>query len=331
MNPLRSFRLRLVFGLFLGAMGLLALTHLVTVLFMRKYRVLLHANSAALVAIFALLFLVVGLMQIRGGLSPFDRLRAKLAAVRQGKDRHVDGSYPSEVQPLVSDLNELLDHREEVVRKALAKAGDLAHGLKTPLAVLTAEAERAEQAGQTELAAAIRQQVERMNLQVEYHLAHARAAASGAAPGAHAPVHVAAEALARTMLRLHAGRGLAVDVRVPTDHVFRGEAQDLDEMLGNVLDNACKWARSRVGVSSVQADGRIVLSIEDDGPGLDSAMWEQVLQRGVRADEASPGSGIGLAIVRELAELYGGSISLDRAPAGGVRARLELPSATSDE
>ena len=118
MNPLRSFRLRLVVGLFLGAMGLLALTHMVTVFFVRKYRMVVHADSAVIVGSLALLFLVVGLLQIRRGLSPFERLRARLAAVRQGRDRHVDGSYPTEVQPLVNDLNALLDHREAAVARA---------------------------------------------------------------------------------------------------------------------------------------------------------------------------------------------------------------------
>ncbi|HYK41469.1 MAG TPA: ATP-binding protein [Thermoanaerobaculia bacterium] len=327
MNPIRSFRLRLVVGLFLGAMGLLAITHMVTLLAARRYRMVMNGHTLVIVAVLAVLSLVIGLIQIRGGLSPFDRLRSRLAAVRQGKERHVDGTYPSEVQPLVSDLNELLEHREEVVRKALAKAGDLAHGLKTPLAMLAYEADRAEASGNHELADSIRQQIERMNRQVDYHLAQARAAGSGAAPGARSLVSVSAEGLARTLARLHAGRGVFVDVHVPTDHAFRGEAQDLDEMLGNVLDNACKWARSRVTVSSTQEDGRVVVSVDDDGPGLDPSMWDRVLQRGVRADEAAPGSGIGLAIVRDLAELYGGSISLARSAAGGLSARLDLPAA----
>ena len=327
MNPLRSFRFRLVVGLFLGAMGLLALTHIVTVFVVREYRMVVHADSAVIVASLAVLFLIVGLIQIRRGLSPFDRLRARLASVRQGRDRQVGGSYPTEVQPLVNDLNELLEHREAAVRKAHEKAGDLAHGLKTPLALLAQEADRAEASGNRELAGSIRQQIERMNRQVDYHLAHTRAAGSGAAPGARCLVSASAEGLARTMLRLHAGRGLALDVHVPTHHAFRGEAQDLDEMLGNILDNACKWARSRVTVESTEAAGRVVISVEDDGPGLDPAMWERVLQRGVRADETAPGSGFGLAIARELAELYGGSISLDQSPDGGVRARLELPTA----
>jgi len=326
---LKSFRLRLVLGLVVGACGLLALTHLATVLFIRQHRLVLHVGNVTAIAILAAVFVVVGLLEIRSGLSPFERLHKALSSVREGRERHIEGRYPSEVQPVVNDLNALLDHREAVVRNALGKAGDLAHGLKTPLAVLAQEADRAEAAGDREIAEAIRQQIDKMNRQVNYHLAHARAAGSGAAPGARALVSVSAEALARTLNRLYTGRGIAIDVRVPTDHAFRGEAQDLDEMLGNLLDNACKWARSQVTIQSNQTGGRVTISVEDDGPGVEPAMREQVLHRGVRADEAAPGSGIGLAIVRELAELYGGTISLGTSPAGGLRAVLDLPAADS--
>ena len=213
----------------------------------------------------------------------------------------------------------------EAVKRAVARAGDLAHGLKTPLAVLSQEAERAAASGQQELAQAVSQQVERMRRQVESHLAHARAAASGATPGARCQVAESAEGLARTMLRLHADRGLAIDVRVPAAHSVRCQREDLDEMLGNLLDNACKWGRSRVSIESVAGPQSIVITVDDDGPGLDPSMREVVFQRGVRADEAAPGSGFGLAIVRDLADLYGGSIALDRSPDGGLRAQLTLP------
>ena len=329
LGRLRSFRLRLVLGLVVGACGLLALTHLATVLFIRQHRFVLHVGSVSVIAILAAIFVVIGLLEIRIGLSPFERLHEELSSVREGRERHIEGRYPSEVQPVVNDLNALLDHREAVVRQALGKAGDLAHGLKTPLALLAQEADRAESAGNRDLADSIRQQIDRMNRQVNYHLAHARAAGSGAAPGARALVGVSAEGLARTLTRLHADRGIAIDLHVATDHVFRGEAQDLDEMLGNLLDNACKWARSRVTVTSTQAGGRVTVAVEDDGPGVAPGMREQVLHRGVRADEAAPGSGIGLAIVRELAELYGGTISLGASTAGGLRAVLDLPAADS--
>ncbi len=284
-------------------------------------------THVTLLSVIALVCMVAGLFQVRRGLSPVNQLRARLAAVHTGRDRRVEGAYPSEVQPLVDDLNALLDHREQTVRRALAKAGDLAHGLKTPLAVLTQEAERAEAAGHHDLAATLGQQVERMRRQIEYHLAHARAAASGAAPGARCAVQASAEGLSRTLQRLHAGRGLTILVNASTDHVVRAQREDVDEMLGNLLDNACKWAVSRVSLESSEIDAVTVITVDDDGPGLDRSMWDAVLQRGVRADEAAPGSGFGLAIVRDLAELYGGSISLGRSPLGGLRARLQLPAA----
>ncbi len=162
---------------------------------------------------------------------------------------------------------------------------------------------------------------------MDYHLAHARAAASGATPGARASVKESVEGLSRTLMRLHAGHGVAIDAQVAPEHSVRAQREDLDEMLGNLLDNGCKWAKSRVVVESATHESDIVITVDDDGPGLDPSMRDVVLQRGVRADEAAPGSGLGLAIVRDLAELYGGSISLSRSPADGVRARLQLPSA----
>lgn len=326
MTPLWSFRARLLFGALLCAAGLLGITHVISIVVFHRYPVMLRI-SAGHVVIVGLILVALGLAQVRRGLSPFQLLRSRLAAVRDGTGRRIEGRYPSEVQPLVSDLNALLEHREEVVRRALAKAGDLAHGLKTPLAVLAREADRAEAAGQHELAASIGQQVERMRRQVDYHLAHARAAASGATPGARCSVAAAVEGLARTLLRLHAERGVTIHVEVDPGHSVRGEREDLEEMLGNLLDNACKWATSRVTITSSQHDAEVVITVDDDGPGLDPSMRDLVLQRGVRADEAAPGSGLGLAIVRDLAELYGGSISLGSSLLGGVQARLQLPAA----
>ncbi len=275
----------------------------------------------------SLLYFLTGLWLLHKMLSPLDLLRSRLTALREGRQSRVEGAYPIEVQPLVDDLNGLLAHREEAVRRALAKAGDLAHGLKTPLAVLANEVERAEQAGQTELAASIGQQVERMRRQVNYHLAQARAAASGGAPGAHCSVKESADGLARTLLRLHAERGLTIAVNVDASHDVRAQREDLDEMLGNLLDNACRFARARVCVTSTRAAATIVITVEDDGPGLEVSMREAVLQRGVRADQATPGSGLGLAIVRDLAEVYGGSIALKSGRSGGLGAELTLPAA----
>ena len=327
MSLLRSFRLRLLLGSMLGALGLLAISHLASVVIFRVYRVQLRIGNAAILLLVALALIAVGFAQVRRGLSPFDELRRRLSRVRDGRSRRLEGSYPSEVAPLVNDLNALLEHREGIVARALAKAGDLAHGLKTPLAVLAQEAERAEAAGQHEVAAAIGEQVERMRRQMDYHLAQARAAASGATPGAHCSVRESAEALARTLQRLHADRGLAIAVEVPPDHSVRGEREDVDEMLGNLLDNACRFARSKVVIRSSRTGDRIVITVDDDGPGIAPNLRERVLQRGVRADEAGAGTGFGLAIVRDLAALYGGAIALESSPLAGLRARLELPPA----
>jgi signal transduction histidine kinase len=269
--------------------------------------------------------MAAGFALVRRALAPFDRIRRRLSQVRDGTERQLSGAYPSEVQPLVDDLNALLEHRERAVARAVSKAGDLAHGLKTPLAVLAQEAERTEAAGHHDLAATMSQQVERMRRQIDYHLAHARAAASGATPGARCSIVASVEGLSRTLLRIHESRGIAIDVNIAGDHCVRGQREDLDEMLGNLLDNACKWAKSRVAIDASSSGAAVVVTVDDDGPGLEASMRDLVLQRGVRADEAAPGSGLGLAIVRDLAELYGGSISLGAAPMGGLRATLQLP------
>jgi signal transduction histidine kinase len=316
-NSLRS---RVILGSLLWTTGLLAVAHMLSLALLHRVPLLLRMGHGPVLAL-ALLFMVAGLLGLRSGLSPFKELRSRLADVRGGRDKRVGGSYPVELQPLVNDLN----HRERVVKRALATAGDLAHGLKTPLAVLTHEAERAEAAGQSDLAGAIAQQVERMRRQVDYHLAHARAAASGATPGARCSVRESCEGLSRTLQRLHAGRGLEIVLKAAAEHSVRGQREDLDEMLGNLLDNACKWAKCKIVVESSQADAVVLITVDDDGPGLAPSMRETVLQRGVRADEAAPGSGLGLAIVRDLAELYGGSISLETSPTGGLRACLQLP------
>ena len=328
MRP-RSFRGRVLMGSILWTIGLLVV---ITIIFTfsahaRDSAMVIHSHTTISVVV-TVACLIGGLALLRESLHPFDTMRRRLSDIRAGKERQLLGSYPTEVQPLVDDLNALLEHRDQTVRKALAKAGDLAHGLKTPLAVLAREAELAEAAGHRDLAATMGQQVERMRRQIEYHLAHARAAASGATPGMRCSVVASADALARTLLRLHAERGITIDVRVAPDHHVRGQREDLEEMLGNLLDNACQWASSRVLLESTISGDRLVITVDDDGPGLEPSMRLIVLQRGVRADEAAPGSGLGLAIVRDLAELYGGSISLDGAPQGGLRARLELPAAT---
>ncbi len=329
MNWLHSFRWRILLGALLWTFGLVPLVHLIFTTVHRQPHipggvVMLRVDPTTTL-VFAFFCMLGGIWQVRTGLATFSRLRRQLSGLRDGSGRRIEGTYPVEVQPLVNDLNSLLEHRERTVRRALAKAGDLAHGLKTPLAVLAHEADQAEAAGEHEIAATIGLQVERIRRQIDYHLAHARAVGSGDVPGARCPILAAAEGLKRTMLRIYAARGLAIYVNVSPDHFIRGQQEDLEEMLGNLLDNACKWAKSTVKIQSVREDQAVVLTIDDDGTGISPSMRGVVQQRGVRADEAAPGSGLGLAIVRDLAELYEGTLSLEDSPMGGLRARLRLP------
>lgn len=333
MKAVLSLRARVFLGAVLWSIGLFlasgfALTHYMLVV--PEAPGIFHGvfvRHMLLVLMITVLCLIVGLVQVRGGLASFDELRRRLTGLRTGRDRRLDGAYPAEVQPLVNDLNDLLSDREQRVSRALKKAGDLAHGLKTPLAVLNQHAEQARADGQIELAHAITQQVERMRRQVDYHLAQARASASGADAGVRSHVMTSADALARTMMTLHVDRGLKVEVDVAQDHFVRVQREDLDEMLGNLVDNGCKWAASQVRVHSTLNHSTIEIMIDDDGPGLEASLREKVLQRGVRVDEAAPGSGLGLAIVADLVELYGGSIELTAAPQRGLRAILRLPAA----
>jgi signal transduction histidine kinase len=322
-----SLRTRLIAGAVVWMLAVLIAVIAVVVRLTRNHPelALRHGTHIAM-GIIAAAFLGGGLFLVRKALAPFRTLRGGLSAVREGRSERIEGDYPTEVQPLVSDLNALLENRERAVARALTTAGDLAHGLKTPLAVLAQEAEQADAAGHHELATTLGQLVERMQRQVDYHLARSRATASTrAAPGVRCAVLPSVEGLVRTMLRLHAERELAIDVDVSPAHEIRGRREDLDEMLGNLLDNACKWARSRVAISSSIGRDQLSVSVDDDGPGLDPSMRAQVLQRGVRADQQVRGSGLGLAIVSDLAELHGGSVTLETSPLGGTRARLELP------
>jgi signal transduction histidine kinase len=324
MTQVRSFRSQLFWGAVLGAAGMLLLGHVLFTQIMRMTSVF-RMSHMQLAAFISLVLIMFGILQVRKGLSPFDHLRVRLAAIRDGTGRRLEGHYPAEVQPLVNDLNALLDHRERIIMRAQAKAGDLAHGLKTPLAVLAHEAERAKAAGHLELAATISNQVARMREQVDYHLAHARSAGSGATPGARCLLSESVDGLIRTLSRIYADRRITMESAVHTAHAVQAQREDVDEMLGNLLDNACKWARTHVTITSSEDNGAVLISVDDDGPGLDVDKRELVLQRGVRADEAAPGSGLGLAIVRDLAELHRGSIALGQSPIGGFRASLRLP------
>lgn len=325
MSGRRSLLSRLVIGAVLWTLTITFVVHFASLTLIRHFSARMDILHFMLMGLVASGLLMAALVLVRGGLSPLHDLRTRLADLRAGRTKRIEGGYPSEVAPLVQDLNALLEERERRVARAQAKAGDLAHGLKTPLALLLQEAAKLRAEGHEESAAALEEQVERMRGQVDYHLAQARAAVAGASADVRCDVRDAAEGLARTLRKLHAERAVTIELQVAAGEVARVERADLDEMLGNLLDNACRWAASRVVLSSATEPGKVVITIDDDGPGIAEAMRESVLRRGVRADETSAGTGLGLAIVRDVAELYGGAIRLEASPLGGLRAVLRLP------
>lgn len=282
--------------------------------------------------VLALVLIAAAVVQVSVGLRPLVRLRAELAEVRAGRKKRFGAAAPTEVQPLLEDLNALLDHSEEVVGRARLQAGNLAHALKTNLAVLANEAEGLAPENAHRMGAAIGRQVAEMRRHIDHHMARARAAAARGLPGVATPVADSAAALGRVMGKLHGngngdGNGrVSVTVRVPREHVFAGERADLDEMLGNLMDNACKWAKARVEVTSrLEAGDMLAISVDDDGPGLPPDRRDAVLAPGVRLDESTPGTGLGLTVVRDVARLYGGDVRLLDSPLGGLRVDLVLP------
>ena len=269
--------------------------------------------------------IVAVLIQVRYGLLPLRRIRAALAGISSGRSDRLGGDYPSEVKPLVEEINILLDNNAAVVERARTHVGNLAHSLKTPLSVLTNAVADPKEKGP--LADTVRRQVETMRRQVDHYLVRARTAATGAVLGARSEVMPVVDDLARTLMRIHAARGVTVVAEGGGGLFFRGERQDLEEMLGNLIDNACKWARTTVRVSVVSAAPHIVVTVDDDGPGLTADEREAAFRRGRRLDEAVPGSGLGLSIVKDVAELYGGEVALADSDLGGLRAILKIPAA----
>ncbi len=293
------------------------------------------AFDRALAVTFGMLgivLLLTTMFQVRFGLAPLKRISESLVAIRSGGAERLEGSFPVEIAPLARETNALIDANREIVRRARTHVGNLAHALKTPLSVIVNEAAaRADDP----LAAKVCEQADIMRDQVARHLERARLAARLTAVGTVTDIAPVVTALARTMEKIHHDRAIAIDVEAAAETRFRGERQDLEEMVGNLVDNACKWAQSRVTVEVVPerpgaADSNLVrLVIDDDGPGLSPAEREevQVARRGRRLDETKPGSGLGLSIVVELASLYGGELSFGTAPIGGLRAELLLPAA----
>ncbi|MBL8314280.1 MAG: sensor histidine kinase [Rubrivivax sp.] len=290
------------------------------------------ALAASLAALLALLC-AAALAQVGVGLAPLRRLQRALNAVHEGRSQRLQGPFPAELQPLVDDFNAVLHRNAEVVARARTGAGNLAHAIKTPLAALSQAADAAQRGsgGPTELASLVQEQVALTRRQVDWHLARSRAAAAQGLPGTHTAVAPVLAGLLRVVASAHADRPLQLTGGdVDPGLRFAGETQDLHEILGNVLDNAFKWAGQRVHISATGvADAGLCIVVEDDGPGIDAARRAAVMARGVRLDESVPGSGLGLAIVAELVDLYGGRVTLARATLGGLRVELQLPAAPS--
>jgi signal transduction histidine kinase len=282
----------------------------------------------SLTVTFGLLGIALGLttlLQIRFGLVPLAKLRNAMSAIRRGEAERIPGEYPRDIAPLAQELNLLLDTNREILERARTQVGNLAHALKTPLSVIVNEVAGAPD----EVALRVREQARLMRDQVNYHLDRARAAALAGTLGTLTEVEPVVAGLARTFQKIYHEKGLALETAVPAGARFRGERQDLEEMIGNLIDNACQWARSQVEVSveTARQAERVWLRvlIDDDGPGLPDDARAAMLKRGRRLDETKPGSGLGLSIVGDLAALYRGALTLDRSPLGGLRATLELP------
>jgi signal transduction histidine kinase len=276
--------------------------------------------------ILAAVLLLTTMFQVRFGLAPLSRITDSLAAIRAGRAERLAGDFPLEIAPLARETNALIEANKEIVERARTHVGNLAHALKTPLSVMVNEA--GGRPGDP-LAEKVLEQAEIMRDQVARHLERARLAARVSIVGSITDVEPVITALARTMEKIHRERAITIDVTVDAGLQFRGERPDLEEMIGNLVDNACKWAASRVAITAARArlgDRELLtVRVDDDGRGLSAEEREQVAKRGQRLDQSKPGSGLGLSIVVELASLYGGGLTLGEAPLRGLRAELTLP------
>lgn len=287
-----------------------------------RFQVELTIAFAALAIALAL----VAAVQVRFGLRPLRLLQQELASIRSGEFERIGGVYPNEIAPLAEELNLLISANRDILERARTQVGNLAHALKTPLSVIVNEADTTP----SSLAEKVSEQARIMRDQISFYLDRARAAARGGALGAATQVAPCVEALLRAFSKIYGDRGVRFHGDIAPDLRFLGEKQDLEEMIGNLLDNAGKWAKSRVDIAvGVEGAGQprsaLVILIDDDGPGLAPHLRAQATERGRRLDETKPGSGLGLSIVVDLAAAYGGTLELDDSPTGGLRARLRLP------
>ena len=254
------------------------------------------------------------------GLWPLRRVRRALAAIRSGQKARIEEAFPNEIEPLTTELNELLAHVEMQAEEARRHAGNLAHALKTPLTVLT----NAATAHSPDLVETVCREATTMRRQIDHHLARARAIGRRSSAQARSPVWPSLQAVERAVDRLH--EHVTVDLAGDKDAVARVERQDLDEMVGNLIENAAKYGHGRVFVTVKAAGDFVEIEVEDDGPGIPEGERTGIFDRGARLDTDKPGTGLGLAIVRDVAQIYGGSIALEESEdLGGLLARLRLP------
>ena len=269
------------------------------------------------------LFTLAGL-QAAYGLWPLRRISRSIVAIRSGRATRVPTDFPPEIAPLVIELNGLLEHNETQAEEARTHAGNLAHALKTPMSVLANEA-RVEA---PDLSQAVLRETATMKRHVDHHLARARAIGRRGASSARAELWPSLEALRRTIERIHGDRGVVIDIAGDKQLCVRGERQDLEEMLGNLLDNAAKYGGGRVFVTVGRGEDQVDIIVEDDGPGIPAKERARLFERGARLDTNQPGTGLGLAIVRDVAEIYGGSVELGESEdLGGLCVTLRLPAA----
>ncbi|MBR1158833.1 sensor histidine kinase [Bradyrhizobium elkanii] len=291
----------------------------------RSFDYYLGGTFAAL----GIVLLLTTIFQVRYGLAPLKRISDAIADIRSGRAERLEGRFPVEIAPLARETNALIDANREIVERSRTHVGNLAHAIKTPLSVIVNEA--AAHAADP-FASKVLEQADLMRDQVAHHLERARIAARATIVSTITDVAPVIEALRRTMEKIHRDRDLSIEAKADPAARFRGERQDLEEMVGNLVDNACKWAASQVFVEVTvvppEASGagpRLRIVVDDDGRGLSEAERAQVSRRGQRLDESKPGSGLGLSIVTDLAGLYGGNLTLNNAPIGGLRAELMLP------
>lgn len=280
-----------------------------------------HILGSFLLLGIGLLMAVV--LQVRIALKPLKAISTGIAEIREGDATKLSQNHLEDVQPLVDELNNLLDHNAILLKRARNRLADLAHSVKNPLAVINNEARNMELA-QKEL---VLQQTSDISKNVDHYLSRARTFGTEKVLGSRSEVKTAVDDLVYAMQRIYQERDLDYDFSDLKECWFRGESQDLEEMIGNLMDNACKWAKKHVSIRVETEGDRLLLIVEDDGPGIPEEEIENVMRRGHKLDESKPGHGQGLGIVKDIVDLYGGKLKLAKSPKGGLQAKLDLPAA----